>query len=137
MDRSQQFSEGRRPRHFQPARGSSDREASAPTVSDIVITKPTDIATVNLLRESLAGEGQVVTIDFSKTDKGALTVYLSYTLTNTVISGYSISSGGDLPEESISLNFTKIQCRDLLPGAANENGSPATVSYDLSTGTIV
>jgi type VI secretion system secreted protein Hcp len=120
-----------------PTGSSSGREASAPTVSDIVVTKPTDIATVNILRESLGGEGQEVTIDFSKTDQGALTVYLSYILSNTLISGYSINSNGDLPEESISLNFTKIQCRDLLPGAANANGSPSTVSYDLSTGKIV
>ena len=120
-----------------PTGSSSDREASAPSVSEIVVTKPTDIATVNILRESLGGEGQDVTIDFSKTDRGALRVYLSYTLNNTLISGYSINSGGDLPEESISLNFTKIQCRDLLPGAANPDGTPATVGYDLSAGKIV
>jgi type VI secretion system secreted protein Hcp len=119
-----------------PTGSSCDRDASAPSVSEIVVTKPTDIATVNILRESLGGEGQEVTIDFSKTDQGALSVYLSYTLSNTLISGYSISSGGDLPEESISLNFTKIQCRDLLPGAANPDGTPATVGYDLSTGKI-
>jgi type VI secretion system secreted protein Hcp len=116
---------------------SSNREGSTPSVSEIVVTKPTDIATVDILRESLGGEVQDVTIDFSKTDRGALSVYLSYTLNNTLISGYSINSGGDLPEESISLNFTKIQCRDLLPGAEGENGSPATVGYDISTGKIV
>ena len=96
-----------------PTGGSSGREASPPSVSEIVVTKPTDIATVDLLRESLEGEGQDVTIDFCKSDKGALNVYLSYTLNNTMISGYSLSSGGDLPEESISFNFTKIQCRDV------------------------
>jgi len=117
-----------------PTGGSSDREASAPSVSEIVVTKPTDIATVNLLTESLEGEGQDVTIDFCKTDKGALNVYLSYTLNNTMISGYSSSSGGDRPQESISFNFTKIQCRDVSLGSKNEDGSPATVGYDIGAG---
>jgi type VI secretion system secreted protein Hcp len=114
-----------------PTGGSSDRESSAPSVSEIVVTKPTDIASVNLLDESLQGEGQDVTIDFCKTDKGALNVYLSYTLNNTMISGFSTSSGGDRPQESLSFNFTKIMCRDVGLGAKNEDGAPATVGYDL------
>jgi type VI secretion system secreted protein Hcp len=117
-----------------PTGGSSDREASAPSVSEIVVTKPTDIATVNLLSESLEGEGQDVTIDFCKTDKGQLNVYLSYTLNNTMISGYSTSSGGDRPQESISFNFTKVSCRDVSLGSKNEDGAPATVGHDVGAG---
>jgi type VI secretion system secreted protein Hcp len=119
-----------------PTGSSSGREVSAPSISEIVVTKPTDIATVALLREALAGEGQDVSIDFCTTDQGTVTVYLSYTLNNTLISGNAISSGGNLPEESILLNFTKIQCRDLLPGAQNPDGSPASVGYDLATGKV-
>src|SRR5262249_15115679 len=80
-----------------PTGGSGDREASAPSVSEVVVTKPTDVASTNLLDEALEGEGRDVTIDFCKTDKGQLNVYLSYTLNNTMISGYSISSGGNRP----------------------------------------
>jgi type VI secretion system secreted protein Hcp len=120
-----------------PVGGSSDREASAPSVSEIVVTKPTDVATVKLLTEALEGEGQDCTIDFCKTDAGKLNVYLSYTLTNTMISGLSSSSGGDRPSESLSLNFTKIACRDVSLGAKNEDGSPGTVTYDLALGHIV
>jgi type VI secretion system secreted protein Hcp len=114
-----------------PTGGSSDREASAPSVSEIVVTKPIDIASAKLLDESLEGEGEDVTIDFCKTDKGQLNVYLSYTMNNTMISGYSISSGGDRPQESLSFSFTKIACRDVSLGAKNEDGSPATVTYDV------
>src|SRR6516162_1054789 len=81
-----------------PTGGSSDREASAPSVSEIVVTKPNDIATINLLNEALQGEGVDVTIDFTKTDKGQLSVYLCYIMNNTMISGYSVSSGGDRPQ---------------------------------------
>ena len=115
---------------------SGSRQGSVPSISEIVVTKLTDIATVALLREAFAGEGQDVSIDFCRTDEGTVTVYLSYTLTNTMISGNAITSGGDLPVETISLNFTKIQCRDLLPGAQNPDGSPASVGYDLTTATV-
>jgi type VI secretion system secreted protein Hcp len=114
-----------------PTGGSSDREASAPSVSEVVVIKPTDIATVSILGESLEGEGQDVTVDFCKTDKGALNVYLSFTMNNTMVSGFSMSTGGDRPQESISLNFTKIQLRDISLGAKNEDGAPATIGYDV------
>jgi type VI secretion system secreted protein Hcp len=117
-----------------PIGGPSGRGASAPSISDIVVTKPTDIATVALLREALVGGGQDVSIDFCTTDQGTLTVYLSYMLNNTLISGHAISSGGGLPEESISLNFTRIQCVDSLPGPQG-GVSPSELGYDLTTET--
>jgi len=120
-----------------PVGASADRESSAPSVSEIVVTKPTDVATIKILDEALHGEGQDVTIDFCKTDKGQLNVFLSYTLNNTMISGYSASSDGDRPQESLSFNFTKIECRDVGLGAKNEDGSPATVGYDLAAATVM
>ena len=120
-----------------PTGGSGDRESSAPSVSEIVVTKPTDVSTVNLLNEALQGEGVDVTIDFCKTDKGNLSVYLNYILTNTMISGYSTSSGGDRPQESLSFNFTKIMCKDIGLGAKNDDGQPAAVGYDIGLGNVL
>jgi type VI secretion system secreted protein Hcp len=120
-----------------PTGGSADRESSAPSVSEIVVTKPTDIATTKLLDESLQGEGVDVTIDFCKTDKGNLQTYLSFVLNNTMISGYSTSSGGDRPQESLSFNFTKVMMTDVGMGAKNEDGQPATVGYDLALGNVM
>ena len=78
-----------------PTGGSADRESSAPSVSEIVVTKPTDIATVKLLDKALEGDGKDVTIDFCKTDKGNLSVYLSFVINNTMISGYYAARGLD------------------------------------------
>lgn len=120
-----------------PTGGSADRESSAPSVSEIVCTKHTDSASVKLLDESLQGEGKTVIIDFVKTDKGKLEVYMTYTLTNTMISGYSLSSGGDRPSESLSLNFTKVEFKNTPMKSANETGSPETVTYDLALAKVV
>jgi type VI secretion system secreted protein Hcp len=119
-----------------PTGGSADREASAPSVSEIVVTKPTDVASTKLFNEALQGEGTDVTIDFCKTDKGKLETYMTYTLTNTMVSSFSMSSGGDRPMESLSFNFTKVEFKNTAMGAANDTGSPDAVTYDLAQGTV-
>ena len=117
----------------------ADREGSTPSLSEIVVTKDTDGASPNLLRASLglapADEGKTVNIDFCKTDTSKPEPYLQFTLTNCLVSSYSLSSGGDRPTESVTLNFTKVEFKNTGMGAANETGSPDTASYDLTTQT--
>jgi len=120
-----------------PTGGAADRESSAPSVSEIVVTKATDSSSVKAVDEALQGEGKTVIIDFCKTDKGKLEVYMAYTLTNTMISGYSLSSGGDRPQESLSLNFTKVEFKNTPMKSANEAGSPETVTYDLALAKVI
>src|ERR1700722_11301572 len=83
-----------------PTGGSADRESSAPSLSEITVTKDQDSATGPLVTAALQGEGVTVIIDFVKTSQGSLVKYMEYTLTNTLISGFSTSSGGDRPSES-------------------------------------
>lgn len=114
------------------ARGSTSREHSEPNISEITVTKPTDVATPRLLMDAVAGElNTTVKIDFTTTSKGQTTTFLNYTLENTGISHYSLSSGGDMPMESLSLNFTKVTTT--FTGMNPEiQGSPETVGYDLT-----
>jgi type VI secretion system secreted protein Hcp len=120
-----------------PTGASADRESSAPSISEITCTKMMDCATFALLNEALQGEGVTVQIDLCKTDKGVLVVYATYTLTNTMISGYSVSSGGDQPSESLSLNFTKVEYKYLGRDATGAEGSPQTVTYDIGLAKVV
>jgi type VI secretion system secreted protein Hcp len=114
------------------ARGSTSREHSEPSLSEVTVTKLTDVASPKLFLESVAGKLDTkVTIKFTTTTKGKVETFLTYELTDTGISGYSLSSGGDMPNESLSLNFTKITktFSGLNPDIA---GSPETVGYDLT-----
>ncbi len=120
-----------------PTGASADRESSAPSVSEIVVTKATDSATPKLLNEAYQGEGVKVEIDFCKTDKGVLEVYMKYTLENTLISGYSVSSGGDRPMESLSLNFTKVEYKNIPTGESVDAKEPEVVIYDLALAKVV
>jgi type VI secretion system secreted protein Hcp len=114
------------------ARGSTSREGSEPSLSEVVVTKQTDVSSPKLFLDSVAGEmNNKVTIKFTTTTKNKVETYLTYELTDTGISGYSLSSGGDRPSESLSLNFTKVSktFTGLDPATS---GSPETVGYDLT-----
>ena len=114
------------------ARGSTSREHSEPSISEITVTKRMDLASPKLFLDAVGGKLDAkVDIKFSTTTKGKVETFLTFKLENTGVSGYSVSSGGDLPVESVSLNFTKVSMgftgHD--PGVG---GSPETVGYDLT-----
>jgi type VI secretion system secreted protein Hcp len=88
--------------------GGSLREATAPSVSEVTISKIMDISSPLLLKEAIGGKAVEVKIELTQTDaSGKHVSFQKYILTNTLVSGYSISSGGDRPSESLSFNFTK------------------------------
>jgi type VI secretion system secreted protein Hcp len=55
--------------------------------------------------------------------------YLEIRMENVLISGYSVSSGGDRPMESISLNFAKMTI-DYFDQDAKDNPKTGTVAWD-------
>lgn len=111
----------------------AERKSTAPSVSEVVVTKDNDVASGKLLVEAFTGEGQTVQIDFTRTNKDKLNVYLTITLTNTIISGYSMTSGNDRPTETVSLNFTKILVSTKQMGADGSDAQPDRLLYDLTT----
>ena len=112
---------------------SAERESTAPSVTEVVIGKDNDVSTGKLMQEAFSGHGQTVKVDFTRTSKDQQEIYLSLELTDTMISGYSHSSSGDRPVESISLNFTKVQFSTKQMTALGEDGQPDHVTYDLAT----
>jgi type VI secretion system secreted protein Hcp len=116
-----------------PTGGSSNREGSTPSVSEIVLTKNLDEASGNLIKEAYSGAGKATAvISFVRTDGTGGVTYLEYTLTNVMLSGYSVSSGGDRPSESISLNFTKIETKIIPQNSDGTAGTAFPVTYDLA-----
>jgi type VI secretion system secreted protein Hcp len=115
-----------------------NREASAPSVHEIVITKVQDCASTNLFKASLWGEGKKVKIDFCKTDKDKIEPYLQIELENTLVSSYSASGHGggggvhDRPTESLSLNFTRITYNTIAMDPSNKTGKPDRAMWDLA-----
>jgi type VI secretion system secreted protein Hcp len=118
-----------------PTGATRDREASAPSISEIVVTKMNDDSSVDLFKASLAGEGKKSVIHFVKAGENQFDPYLELTLEEALISSFSVSSGGDRPMESLSINFTKIEYKATPYDEKGKAGSPATSTYNLATGT--
>ena len=119
-----------------PVGRAQNREASEPSVSEVTITKPFDSASVLLCQETLKpGEGKTIKVDFVRTSKEGDATYLQITLSEVIISGYSVSTGGDKPHESLSLNFTKIEYNESGPNQKNGSGQPVKFTYDLAKAT--
>lgn len=88
-----------------------DRTSGVPSFSEITVSRTSDSATPQLLQKLSQGEvlaGDSI-ITFVREDKGVLLKLITVTMTDVVVSGVSLSSGGEPPMESISLNFAKIK----------------------------
>lgn len=119
-----------------PVGSTADREASAPSVSEVTVTKVLDAASPKLLEDALRGNmDSKVIVHFVRTDKNALVDFLQVTLTNTGVSGHSFSSGGDRPSESLSLNFTAVEFSNTPAGADTKAEAKTVISYDMTTAT--
>ncbi|MEJ2643718.1 MAG: type VI secretion system tube protein Hcp [Gammaproteobacteria bacterium] len=110
-----------------------ERETSAPSISEISVTKTMDKASPKLFQEACSGKAKKVQIHLVRTANDKLQTYMEYELENCLISGYSVSSGGDLPSESLSLAFTKITMKFTHWDKGNKPGTPIAASYDLET----
>ena len=80
-----------------PTGTSQERESSAPSVSEVTLSKAMDKCTPQLFKEACVGTSKKVCIDLIQTGGTQLEAYMCYELTNALISGYSVSSGGDRP----------------------------------------
>ena len=118
-----------------PTGSTQNREASEPSVSEVTFTKLMDKSTADIFKESCVGKtGKTVKIDLVTTGSPGDT-YMTYTLTNALVSGYSVSTGGDRPVENVSLNFTKIEMKYIPYDNKNNPMSPLPASYDMTTTT--
>lgn len=129
-------------RHISAGGHGGNREASTPSISEIVVTKSQDSASTELFKASLFGEGKPCTISFCKTstDGKTMQTYFVLTLTNTLVSSFSTSGhggpGSDRPMESLSLNFTKIEWTYNASDDKNKAAKPSKASWNLAEGKI-
>ncbi len=117
-----------------------EREVTSPSVSEVVVTKELDIGSATLFEQTcMSKEYTSVEVNFvGNSGKETNVPYLKIMLHNTIVSGFSMSSGGDRPSESLSLNFTKIdyeyKARDAGANKADAAKSPIKM-WNLITNT--
>jgi type VI secretion system secreted protein Hcp len=114
------------------ARGSTNREGAEPAFSEIVVTKPYDVASIKLIEDAWGGHLDTkVEIKFTTTVKDGVQTFLAYELEKCGVSGYNVSAGDQgNPMESLSFNFTKVTINHTGMDSKT-SGSPVRAAYDL------
>ena len=115
-----QWGVGRGARHGLANGRWADRESSAPSVSEIVVTKANDKAST-LLSKCVATGCRFGSAILEMKKPGDRDPLLRYILSNLMLTGYHVTSGGDRPTESLSLHFTKIEKKAASASAASIN----------------
>jgi type VI secretion system secreted protein Hcp len=123
-------------RAISAARGTSTREGNIVSVSEITLTKVSDKSSIKLFEEALHGPlDRKVEIAFIRQGAGNKpTAYITIKLEGCGLSGFSMSSGGDRPTESLTLNFDKIEY-NYDPVGDDLTGSPLKYGWDLAKAT--
>jgi type VI secretion system secreted protein Hcp len=119
-------------RHIEtPTGDGKNRDKSNANVSEISLQKISDISTPDLFKQACVGQpGTKAVIHVTNGNQGPPT--LEYTLSDVLISGYSVGSNGETPMESFSLNFTKIETSYTPYDTNNNPGTAVRHIYDLA-----
>lgn len=94
-----------------PSTTNMTRTCSHPHFGEITVARLSDSATPQLLQhlaEAITLEGETV-ITFTREDKSQTLPLIVIKLTDVILSAVNISSGGDEPTETISLNYAQIK----------------------------
>ena len=96
-----------------PTGGGGKRTHSAASFSELSATKAFDNASGLIFGKLAAGvaipEVVITFVRASGKDTAGNDKYLTVTLKDVLFSGWSVSSGGEMPSESISLNYGQIK----------------------------
>ena len=112
-----------------------DRESTSPHISEITLTTKMDKTSPVFFSEACVGQGKTALIHLVQTSPNGVETYMEYTLTNTLVSGYSVSADEDnRPQESITLNFTKIEMKYTPWNEAHRPEGSVPAGYDIALG---
>ena len=94
---------------MQMDRANSERTSGRPNLSELSFSKESDIATPSLYAACVAGSklGDAK-IHIGRTEGKVFMSLIEYVLSDAMVSSVSTSGGGGQPNDSFSLNYTKI-----------------------------
>jgi type VI secretion system secreted protein Hcp len=117
----------------------SNRESSTPNLTEITITKATDMSTAPLFKSAVGGsDAKTVEIIFARTGKDKLEEFMRYKLEHCVVSGYTFAAYDEgTAEETVTLSYGKIEISYTGSDAANKAAGPQRAGYNLETAKTV
>jgi type VI secretion system secreted protein Hcp len=120
-----------------PSGGSADRESTAPSVSDVLVSGPTGKASPALFNEALEGEGVPVQIAITEPiGKMQAVEYAEWDLNGAMIDHYSTSVVNGVSEDVLSINASSVTYKWFnLDSGGNVLGTES-VTVDLGTNRV-
>lgn len=115
------------------ASGAFSYTSAEVSVREVVVTMRAEKASPLLVNAGLSRTPlkPSVQIKFTTTAKDKVDIFMSYELSDCIISGYAIAADKDgHPTETLSLSFTKVT-ETFNPRDAKLFGAPTTVTYDV------
>jgi type VI protein secretion system component Hcp len=116
----------------------ASRETAAPSIHEVVVSKPKDNASIDLIKLALSGTGKKVIIEECRTASSPgkpFEVIVKVELEGVLISSMSLSrSGNTFPTETLTLNFTKGTWSFLEGTDKNKTSKSNRVIWDIAKG---
>jgi type VI secretion system secreted protein Hcp len=121
-------------RGISSAVGGNNRAASAPSISELTLTKRLDKSSPSIFLNAVGGSPTIATVTLELVHQASQVVFYRITLSNVLVSGQSqsVASGADVPMESVSLNFTKIKMEYFFQDAKGVTTAIPAVGWDLA-----
>jgi type VI secretion system secreted protein Hcp len=119
--------------------GSAGRATGKSSPSDFSIVKKIDKASPDLFAACASGKHTKDMLVTLRKAGGTPLEYLTYKFSDVMVSSYQAggSSGGDLPVESISFNYAKVEIKYTPQDSKGAGMSPVGTGFDFSLGVKV
>ena len=119
--------------------GSAGRATGKSSPSDFSIVKKIDKASPDLFAACASGKHTKEMLVTLRKAGGTPLEYLTYKFSDVMVSSYQAggSSGGDLPVESISFNYAKVEIKYTPQDSKGAGMSPVGTGFDFSLGVKV
>jgi type VI secretion system secreted protein Hcp len=114
--------------------GNTERTLGRPVLSEMSFSKPSDLATTSLFKACTQGTKiGPAKLNIGRVENGVYMNFLTYVMDNAMISQMSCSGGGGIPNDSFSINFTKITSEFTQQQADSTSKGVNTWTWDLGT----
>ena len=88
----------------------TERTAGRPVLSEMSVVKLSDLATTELFKACTRGTKLgSATLHIGRVENGDYMNFMTYVMDNAMVSQMSCASGGGIPTDTFSINFTKIK----------------------------
>jgi type VI secretion system secreted protein Hcp len=115
--------------------GGSGGGAVKPVFQDLSFVKNEDSTSPLLFLRAATGEHIKKAVLFVRKSGRDQEEYMKIELSDILVTSFQQSSGEDVPVDSVSLNFSKIQFTHTPQSADGRAGTPVVATYDLKTNT--